>query len=63
MGKGRSMTARLHAELRSLIGVLFSGDISDEDWALLQIHTAYCPACREILGWSARCFVPLDELV
>jgi hypothetical protein len=39
------MTPQMHAQLASLHRLFFSGEISDEEWALLQIHLAYCDDC------------------
>jgi hypothetical protein len=39
------MTPELHEELKALGWRFFLGEISDEEWALLQIHMAYCPDC------------------
>jgi hypothetical protein len=40
------MTSQLHAELAALCRLYYSGEISDEEWALLQIHMAYCDGCH-----------------
>jgi hypothetical protein len=37
------MTPQMHAQLASLYRLFFSGEISDEEWALLQIHLAKHP--------------------
>ena len=39
------MTPQMHAQLASLYRLFLSGEISDEEWALLQIHLAYCDDC------------------
>ena len=36
-----------HNEFDALIGLYYSGEISEEEWALLQIHMAYCDSCHE----------------
>jgi len=36
-----------HDEFVALCALYYSGDISEEEWALLQIHMAYCDACHE----------------
>jgi hypothetical protein len=36
-----------HAEFVELSALYFSGEISDEEWALLQVHLAYCESCHE----------------
>lgn len=40
------MTAQMHTELMALQAGYFSGEISEEGWALLQIHMAYCDDCH-----------------
>ena len=42
----RTMTAKLHEELAALCSHFFSGELSEEEWALLQIHLAYCDSCH-----------------
>lgn len=42
---GQLITPQMHAQLASLQRLFFSGEISDEEWALLQIHLAYCDDC------------------
>jgi hypothetical protein len=41
------MTPQMHAELEALCPLFYSGEISDEEWALLQIHMAYCDGCHQ----------------
>ncbi|NYF79701.1 hypothetical protein HDF17_002021 [Granulicella arctica] len=41
------MTAKLHEELAALCSRFFSGGLSEEEWALLQIHLAYCESCHQ----------------
>jgi hypothetical protein len=41
------MTSRLHDELRTIGAFFFLGEISEEEWAILQIHMAYCTECFE----------------
>jgi hypothetical protein len=48
------MTSQMHAELAALCQLFHSGEISDEEWALLQIHMAYCDGCH-------RSFLQNDE--
>jgi hypothetical protein len=36
-----------HDEFIELSTLYFSGEISDEEWALLQVHLAYCEPCHE----------------
>jgi anti-sigma-K factor RskA len=38
----------LHEEFVALTALYYSGDLTDEEWALLQVHLAYCEPCR----WS-----------
>lgn len=40
------MTPRFHEEFVTLCALFYSGEISDEEWALLQVHLAYCDSCR-----------------
>jgi hypothetical protein len=37
---------QLHDEFVALCALFYSGEISDEEWALLQVHLAYCESCR-----------------
>jgi hypothetical protein len=37
---------QLHDEFVALCALFYSGEISDEEWALLQVHLAYCDSCR-----------------
>jgi hypothetical protein len=41
------MTPQMHAELEALCLLFHSGEISEEEWALLQIHMAYCDGCHQ----------------
>jgi len=36
-----------HDEFVSLVPLFYSGELTDEEWALLQVHMAYCESCRE----------------
>jgi hypothetical protein len=38
---------QIHDEFRALCALYHSGEISEEEWALLQIHMAYCDSCHE----------------
>jgi hypothetical protein len=40
------VTLQLHDEFISLCALFYAGEISDEEWALLQVHLAYCDSCR-----------------
>jgi hypothetical protein len=35
-----------HAEFVALCALFPSGELTEEEWALLQVHLAYCDACR-----------------
>jgi hypothetical protein len=37
---------QFHDEFVALSALYYSGDISEEEWALLQIHMAYCDSCH-----------------
>jgi anti-sigma factor RsiW len=37
---------QLHDEFAALCAIFYAGEISDEEWALLQVHLAYCDSCR-----------------
>ena len=41
------MNPQFHDEFVALCALFYSGEISEEEWALLQIHMAYCDSCRE----------------
>ncbi len=41
------MRGTLHAELEALCRLYHSDEISEEEWALLQIHMGYCDGCHE----------------
>lgn len=41
------MNPHFHDEFVALCALYHSGEISEEDWALLQIHMAYCDSCHE----------------
>jgi len=36
-----------HDEFVVLVPLFYSGELTDEEWALLQVHMAYCDSCRE----------------
>lgn len=48
------MTPQMHAELAALSRLFFSGEISEEEWALLQIHLAYCDGCHRVFVESQQ---------
>jgi hypothetical protein len=41
-----SVNPQLHDEFVALVALFFSGELTDEEWALLQVHLAYCDTCR-----------------
>ena len=41
------MNPQFHDEFVALCALYHSGEISEEEWALLQIHMAYCDSCHE----------------
>lgn len=47
-----ALTPQLHAELTALIERFFTVSLTDEEWALLQVHMAYCESCEKT--FSAR---------
>jgi hypothetical protein len=38
---------QFHDEFIALCALYYSGEISEEEWALLQIHMGYCDSCHE----------------
>jgi hypothetical protein len=48
------MTLQMHVELAALCQALHSSAISEEEWALLQIHLAYCDSCRKVFVESQQ---------
>jgi len=41
------MTPQMHAGLHALIDRFYGGEITEEEWALLQVHMAYCDPCEK----------------
>jgi hypothetical protein len=41
-----SLNPQLHDEFVALVALFYSGELTDEEWALLQVHLAYCDTCR-----------------
>lgn len=41
------MTPQMHTELAALIDRFYREEITDEEWALLQVHMAYCDICEK----------------
>ena len=37
---------QLHDEFLAMCALFASGELTDEEWALLQVHLAYCDSCR-----------------
>ena len=37
---------QFHDEFVALVALFYSGELTDEEWDLLQIHLAYCDTCR-----------------
>jgi len=48
------MTPQMHAELAALCRLFYSGELSEEEWALLQIHLAYCDGCHRTFVQSQQ---------
>ncbi len=40
------MNERLHEEFITFCALFHAGELSEEEWALLQVHLAYCDDCR-----------------
>jgi hypothetical protein len=38
---------QFHDEFVALVALYYAGEISEEEWALLQIHMAYCVSCHD----------------
>jgi hypothetical protein len=43
----KPVNPQFHDELIALCALFFAGELTDEEWALLQVHLAYCDSCRE----------------
>jgi hypothetical protein len=67
------MNPRWHEEFLSLCALFPTGELTDEEWALLQVHLAYCDSClaafreyeqltRDVLPAIAASALPPDEL-
>ena len=41
------MNPEFHNEFVALVPLFYSGELTDEEWALLQVHMAHCDSCRE----------------
>lgn len=50
------MTPQLHDELKALCASFFLEKIHEEEWALLQVHMAYCTECRQEFDQSQRAY-------
>jgi hypothetical protein len=46
-GTAEPVNPQFHDEFIALCALFYSGEISDEEWALLQIHMQFCDACHE----------------
>lgn len=66
------MNPRWHEEFLSLCALFPTGELTDEEWALLQVHLAYCDSClaafreyqqltRDVLPAMAASALPQDE--
>ena len=42
-----TLNPQFHDEFVALCALYYSGEISEEEWALLQIHMGYCDSCQE----------------
>ena len=40
------MNPQLHDEFVAMCALFASGELTEEEWALLQVHLAYCDSCR-----------------
>jgi hypothetical protein len=41
-----TVNSHFHDHFVELVALFYSGELSDEEWALLQVHMAYCDSCR-----------------
>jgi len=41
------MTPQMHPGLHALIDRFYREEITEEEWALLQVHMAYCDSCEK----------------
>jgi hypothetical protein len=41
------MTPQLHTVLNALIDRFYREELTEEEWALLQVHMAYCGRCEK----------------
>jgi hypothetical protein len=42
----KPVNPQFHDEFIALSTLFFAGELTDEEWALLQVHLAYCDSCR-----------------
>jgi hypothetical protein len=42
----KPVNLQFHDEFIALSALFFAGELTDEEWALLQVHLAYCDSCR-----------------
>ena len=47
-GKLSAVNPQWHDEFVVLCSLFASGELSEEEWALLQVHLAYCESCRSV---------------
>jgi hypothetical protein len=45
--RGCPLNPQFHDEFVALCALYYSGETSEEEWALLQIHMAYCDSCHK----------------
>lgn len=41
------MNAQFHHEFVTLVPLFYAGELTEEEWGLLQVHLAYCDSCRQ----------------
>jgi hypothetical protein len=44
----------MHEEMKGLLWRFFLDDVCEEEWALLQVHMAYCPDCMMTFRLNAQ---------
>ena len=44
---GRPVNLQFHSEFVALCALFYLDEISEEEWAVLQIHMAYCDSCHK----------------
>jgi hypothetical protein len=43
----KPVNPQFHDEFIALCAQFFAEELTDEEWALLQVHLAYCDSCHE----------------